>query len=335
MRFTATFQSINQNAKRLLLVSLAVAMSFVPLVLSTSTAQAASTATLLYEKTIDSRTLELYIYSPLTGAPVKSVRLIVPDGWSKKSANKYPALWLLHGGLDTYESWMKNTTIKDMVNQHQVVVVMPDTSWCSSYTDWLDPTGPQWETYLTSQLRDLLSNSYAVDGTNAAVAGISMGGLGSMKLAEQHPDMFKAVASFSGNVDPLHAYNGSVDGPDLPGLACASDWRRVWGDYNTPAQRTVWERNDPYMQADKLAQMKYVYISAGDGITDPLNKNMFFFGDPVEKQVRAQADGLSNKLKGLNIPAETNFTVGTHTWPYWQKNLQQALPGLLNAINVQ
>jgi len=292
-----------------------------------------------YEKTVDSHTIDIYINSPLTDAGlwVKSVRLIVPDGWSKTSAKKYPALWLLHGGGDNNESWTKNTDIEELVAKKQMVVVMPDTSWCSAYSDWYDAKGPRWETYLTNDLRNLLDSKYAVDGSNAAVAGLSMGGLGSLKLAEQHPDMFKAVASFSGNADPLHAYSNSTDGVDYPGVSCGADWKRIWGDNTISAQHAIWERNDPYVQADKLAQMRYVYIASGDGLTDPMNGGsiMSMMPDPVEKQVNVEAQALLAKLQGLNIPADSHFYTGTHSWPYWQDELHRSLPGLLGSIGVQ
>jgi S-formylglutathione hydrolase FrmB len=321
----------------MLIALAAIALGVAPVALHASTATAASATTVSYEKTIDSHTVELYINSPLTDAGlwVKSVRLIVPDGWSKNSAKKYPALWLLHGGGDDYSSWTKNTDIQKIVAEKQVVVVMPDTSWCSAYSDWLDPKGPRWETYLTNDLRNILNTKYAVDGSNAAVAGLSMGGLGALKLAAQHPDMFKAVAAFSGNADPLHAYDNTTDGPDLPGVSCAADWKRVWGDYSIPTQHAIWERNNPYSLADKFAQMRYVYLSSGDGLSDPLQGGAVMMPDPVEKQVNVETQALNNKLHDLNIPTDSHFYTGTHSWPYWQEELHRSLPGLLQAINVQ
>ncbi|HSW99517.1 MAG TPA: alpha/beta hydrolase family protein [Patescibacteria group bacterium] len=334
------FKKIRTGA-RLLLIGLAILAvgAGTPVVAYAPKTQAAASTKVSYEKTVDSHTIDIYINSPLTDAGlwVKSVRLVVPDGWSKSSAKKYPALWLLHGGGDNNESWTKNTDIETLAVKHQVIVVMPDTSWCSGYSDWYDTTGPRWETYLTNDLRNLLDSKYAVDGSNAAVAGLSMGGLGSLKLAEQHPDMFKAVASFSGNADPLHAYSNSSDGVDYPGISCGANWKRVWGDDTIPAQHAIWERNDPYVQADKLAQMKYVYIASGDGLSDPLNGGSIasMMPDPVEKQVNVEAHALVGKLQGLNIPADSHFYTGTHSWPYWQEELHRSLPGLLNSIGVQ
>jgi pimeloyl-ACP methyl ester carboxylesterase len=80
-----------------------------------------------------------------------------------------------------------------------------------------------------------------------AVAGNSMGGLSTLKFAENHPGMFKAAASFSGNVDPLHGYSGGSDGFDKPGLAC-------WADWPLPGQRVL-DRPDGLSPAGEITQV--------------------------------------------------------------------------------
>jgi S-formylglutathione hydrolase FrmB len=57
------------------------------------------------------------------------------------------------------------------------------------------------------------------------IAGLSMGGYGALQYATAHPELFRAVASFSGVVDP----NGL--GQDL-----AID-PMAWGDRDKQAER--------------------------------------------------------------------------------------------------
>jgi S-formylglutathione hydrolase FrmB len=302
-----------------------------------SHAKAAGSTRVLYERRADANTLDLSVNSSSADGPVKTVRVLVPNGWSKNSAKTWPTLWLLHGGMDDSSSWLKGTDIKNFVAHHNIMVVIPDTSWCSAYTDWWNydkTSSPAWETYITSDLRDLMATQYHASSTNAAVAGPSMGGLGALKLAEQHPDMFKAAASFSGNVDPLHAYDNMADGPDYPGLSCLADWKRVWGDYTVPAQRAIWERNDPYVQASKLANLRYVYVSSGDGLTDPLQSEGGDT-DPVEQQINTQAHALVQKMNSLDIPVDAHFYAGNHTWTYWSQELNHALPEFLKVLGAE
>lgn len=323
-------RTVYTSVRTLALVGMAVVMATSAAVGVTSQAEAAAgDAKVASEKRVDAQTLELSISSPSIEGWRKTVRVLVPQGWSKTSPQKYPTLWLLHGGMDDSNSWLKNTEIKQLAASRNMMVVIPDTSWCSAYSDWYNGGKwgqPAWETYITEELRTLMETNYRADGSNAAVAGPSMGGLGAMKFAAHHPDMFKAAASFSGNVDPLHAYNNMVDGPDLPGLSCFADWKRVWGDYKTTVGRALWERNDPYVQADKLASQKYLYVASGDGVAA---------NDAVEKQVYKQSQALVQKLQSLNIPVDSHFYSGNHTWPYWNQELKRALPGVTSALNVQ
>ena len=301
-------------------------------------ATAPNQAKVMDEKWRDSRSLELTISSPSVGDKPKKVLLLVPKGWSKKSQQTWPTLWLLHGGGGNHNDWIKNTDVEKVTRNLPVIVVMPETSGCSAYSDWWNDGKkgpPAWETYLTKEVRTILETDYRASNKRA-IAGLSMGGLGALKLAAHHPGMFQAAASFSGNVDPLHGYNNGKTGPDLPGLGCIlswkrlDDWKRVWGDYRIPAQRAIWQQNSPYEQAEKLANLDYLYVSSGNGLSNPLKVGLDF--DPVEQEVHRQAKGLVQKLQLLKIPVTSHFYEGNHTWPYWQRELHRALPQIMEVL---
>lgn len=289
-------------------------------------ARAADGATVIGERPVSGhpRMLDLQVRSPSIDSVlhVKWVRLILPPGWSKDADRTWPTLWLLHGGLDDNLSWTRNTDIEALSADRDAIIVMPDTSWCSAYSDWWnhgDGGAPRWETYVTSELPRILTAGYRAGGERA-VAGMSMGGLGALKLAAAHHGMFAAAASFSGNVDPLHSYDNERSGPDLPGLGCGADWKRVWGDPDVPAQHDIWVRNDPYDQAASLAGVR-LFVSAGTG------------SDPAESTVYPQSAALVAKLRGLGIPVTWDpVTGGGHDWANWNAELTKAFPTLMSAI---
>jgi S-formylglutathione hydrolase FrmB len=277
-------------------------------------------ATVSGESWVDGRTLDLTITSPSTERATSKVRILLPTGWSKTATRTWPTLYVLHGGFDDYKSWTGKTDIEQLSANRQAIIVMPDTSWCSAYTDWWNygkGGRPKWETYVTTEIPQLLERGYRAN-TTRAIAGNSMGGLGAMKLAANHNTMFKAAASFSGDVDPLHQYAGG-SGVSTPGLACFADWKRVWGDPAVPAQRAIWEANDPWNQAAKLRGLSLYFSSGGTS-------------DMVEAQVDKETHGVVTKLQSLGIPATTHFYTGTHTWSYWQNELHAAYPQLMAAI---
>jgi S-formylglutathione hydrolase FrmB len=271
---------------------------------------------------VDATTLDLTITSPSTERATAKVRLLLPPGWSADATRTWPTLYLLHGGFDDYTSWYSKTDIAALAADEDVIVVLPDTSWCSAYSDWWNYGNggrPKWETFLTTEIPQILSRGYRANATRA-VAGNSMGGLGAMKLAANHASLYVAAASFSGDVDPLHQYAGGT-GVSTPGLACAADWKRVWGDPAVPAQRAIWERNDPWNQAAKLDGLS-LYLSSGGQ------------GDAVEAQVDKETKGLATKLDSLGIPVTTHFYDGGHDWTAWNNELNRAWPQLMGALGL-
>lgn len=277
-------------------------------------------ATVSGEAWVDGRTLDLTITSPSTERSTSHVRLLLPSGWSRTATRTWPVLFVLHGGFDDYKSWTSKTDIEQLAASRQAIIVMPDTSWCSAYSDWWNygrGGRPKWETYLTTEIPQILERGYRA-GTSRAIAGNSMGGLGAMKIAANHNTMFQAAASFSGDVDPLHQYAGGT-GVTTPGLACLADWKRVWGDPAIPAQRAIWEANDPWNQAAKLNGLS-LYLSSGGQ------------GDFVEAQVDKETRGFVTRLQSLGIPVTAHFYRGTHSWSYWQHELHAAFPQLMAAI---
>jgi S-formylglutathione hydrolase FrmB len=59
----------------------------------------------------------------------------------------------------------------------------------------LQHSGPRWETFHTTELPSLLTQQYPAS-TLAAVARVSMGGLGAMDYTARHPGMFAVAGSF-------------------------------------------------------------------------------------------------------------------------------------------
>ena len=312
-----------RSLRRVLLIAVVLATVLVGAT-GTSPAGAAPTAdtgaTVTGESRVDSQTLDITIASPSTEQSTRKVRLLLPSGWSKTATRTWPVLFVLHGGFDDYRSWTKNTGIEQLAASRQAIIVMPDTSWCSAYTDWWNygkGGRPKWETFLTTEIPQILERGYRAS-TTRAIAGNSMGGLGAMKIAANHNTMFRGAASFSGDVDPLHQYPGGT-GVSTPGLACFADWKRVWGDPAIPAQRAIWERNNPWNQAHKLAGLSLFLSSGGTK-------------DMVEAQTHKETVGLASKLASLGIPVTTHFYDGGHNWTAWNAELTRAWPQLMASI---
>ena len=285
-------------------------------------------ATVVHEERVGPRIIDLEIRSPALGTTA-TVRLLTPDGWTgAQTSRRWPALYLLHGCCDTYKSWTRSTDTEELPQLRKVLVVMPDAGAVGFYSNWYGTggePGPAWETFHLTELRQLLERDYGA-GPRRAVAGLSMGGLGAMGYAARHPGLFGAAASFSGLLHPLqHA-------DFLLGLfsAYTPDPRAIWGD--PTSDDAIWARHDPTELAGRLNRIR-LFVSSGNGRPGPLDRSAQGT-DRIESTVLRESRAFVSRLHELHIPVQADFYgPGTHTWPYWQRELERALPTLLQALN--
>lgn len=278
------------------------------------------------ERRLGERRMDLTLRSTALD-DVTTVRLLLPKGWSRDSGRTWPALWLLHGGLDGYQGWSKSD-VAEMTENEQVIVVMPDGGKCGSYSDWYnggDGGPPRWATYHLKELLPLLESRYAASGERA-VAGYSMGGQGAMLYAAT--GNFRAAASFSGAV---HTLMPGADVAVFLGTTAGcfgTDWKRIWGDPR--GDREVWRAHDPYHLAARLRGVR-LYVAAGDG----RKRRGELFGDITEELAGKASRAFADRLKELGIPVETHFYGGRHNMTYWNRELRRALPMLLDSVGAK
>jgi putative tributyrin esterase len=228
-------------------------------------------------------------------------RVLLPKNYDG-SSRRYPALYLLHGLTGDFEDWTTRTNIAEYVRDLPFVVVMPDgeNSW---YTNAADNSG-KFEDYIDVDLVNDVEKKYHVIRSRygRAIAGLSMGGYGAMKLALKHPAQFVVAGSFSGALTParddeLGKALGGREGERL---------KRIFGDMGTDRRK----QEDVYAiaAAAKPAQTPYLYVDCGtnDGLLD---SNREF----------------AAILKKSGLAYEYHEVPGAHTWDYWDARIQAFL----------
>jgi diacylglycerol O-acyltransferase / trehalose O-mycolyltransferase len=315
-----------------LLTVLAVAVGAFPAVAAGPRASAPAHqrdgAYVVAQEQIGPHLVDLTIQSSALGRTAK-VRLLTPNGWEqRRHGDRWPVFYLLHGCCDTYDSWTRETDVEELRRLRNVLVVMPEAGPVGFYSNWWNHGvggPPAWETFHLRELRRLLERGYGA-GHRRVIAGLSMGGFGALSYAARNPGMFRAVASYSGVVHPL--YPGFPEG--LLGLLAAfgEDPLALWGD--PVAQRRIWEAHDPYYLAKRLRHTP-VFLSVGDGTAGPFDPPGAF--DEIEAGLSLQNHALAARLEKVGVPLRTDFYgPGTHTWPYWERELHRSLPMLLDAL---
>ena len=156
-----------------------------------------------------------------------SVEVILPESdqgigvTASGDASGKPALpkvlYLLHGYSDDHTIWQRRTSVERYAARHNLAVVMPAVNH-SFYCN--EVHGERYWDYVAEELPRQMQHFFRLSDKpeDTFVAGLSMGGYGTMKLALNFPERFGAAASFSGAADIVAMAARRKD-----------DWNRIFG----------------------------------------------------------------------------------------------------------
>ena len=255
----------------------------------------------------DSRLREESVQSAALGRTMR-YRVLVPDGYGL-SLRRYPVLVLLHGLTGDYRDWSTRSNVAEHSRDIPLVIVMPDgeNSW---YTNSAGDAAAKFEDYILNDLIQDVEKKYDVirSSYGRAIAGLSMGGFGAIKLSLKRPRRFVVAASFSGALPVARdAEFGSSLGKEYQRL------QQIFG----PAGSETRKANDLYALAAAMpsAQAPYIYVDCGtdDGL---LASNREFV----------------DVLKKAGLAYEYHEYPGAHTWNYWDARINEVLPLIMRKL---
>jgi putative tributyrin esterase len=244
------------------------------------------------------------VASPALGRTMK-YRVLLPEDY-EPSRERYRVLYLLHGLGGDYLDWSTRTDIGRFARSLPLIIVMPDgeNAW---YTNAAQ-NGPRFEDYIADDLVKDVERKYPVIRARygRAIAGLSMGGYGALKIALKHPGTFAVAGSFSGalgaadpSFDDARAYKESlyrVFGPPGSEVRGANDLTAIVG-------RAV------------VAGAPAIYMDCGTS-DDLLESNRT----------------LAAVLQKRGFAYEYHETAGAHAWDYWNRRIEAFLPWLMKAF---
>jgi putative tributyrin esterase len=229
-------------------------------------------------------------------------RILFPRGYEK--GGRLAVLYLLHGIYGDYKNWDTRTSLHNYAHNLHLLIVMPDAdnSW---YTNSVSVPADKFEDYIVKDLVSEIDGKYRTirERHARAIAGLSMGGYGAVKLALKYPELFAFAGSLSGAFNATR--NLDVLRPEFREKLLAVFGSE--GDTSRP-------ENDVFSLLDKPHQIPYPYVYVACGTGDSfLETNRAFV----------------RQLSARNFRYEYHETPGSHTWEYWDA----ALKPILRAIN--
>lgn len=269
-----------------------------------------------------------------------NVSLYVPDGAPPEGG--WPVLYLLHGLGGTSSDWETlgdiQATLDRMIGAAEIkplLVVMPAAgdSW---YVDSAAVGGPgNVETAITHDLVAAIETRWPVrhDAGGRAIAGLSMGGYGALRLAYGHPELFGAAASLSGAIwqnvpsDELDlplaqirllqesAYFHFIDedtvtvGVDLPPAG-----PHFGGAFGDPFDARLFNRLNVFTLLVRLIDR---------GV--PVPATFVTVGDDDSHKVWRGAIALLETMRAEGQDVEMRMTDGDHAWSVWKVSIVDAL----------
>jgi S-formylglutathione hydrolase FrmB len=283
---------------------------------------------------LDARQYAVRVLSPALGRAV-DIRILVPQHYDPRASRRYPALYLFHGTSGRASDWVQSGGAEATTERLPLITVMPDAGFDGDgggwFTDWVDTKtalGPsKWETFhITDVVPWVDANLRTIANRNGrAIAGLSQGGFGSTSYAARHPDMFCSVASFSGapeiSRDPdvtvgatgiIYATAYGLDGVE-PTV--------MFGDRVTDAIN--WQGHDPAYLIDNLRATE-IHLWTATGVNGPYDPQPNPAGTGIEYATHVSTVHFHQHLVEADVPSDYHdYVYGTHTWPYWARDLQQ------------
>ena len=255
----------------------------------------------------------LTIDSKILGKQVKYT-IYLPFDY-ETSSRYYPVVYLLHGMGDNDMGWMQfgeaNLIADEAIATREIppmILVMPDAG-VSFYINNFD-NSLRYEDFFIQEFMPFIEKTYRIRAEKRfrGIAGLSMGGYGTLNFALKYPDKFSACVAFSAAIFSSESVMQTNE----------QGWERV--------MKPLF---GPYKEGDARLTAHYKNNNAIDITTSK--------GKEAYNQLRIMLDcgdddfltddncRLHIHLNKLGIKHEFRMRDGAHNWLYWRSGLPVGL----------
>lgn len=244
-------------------------------------------------------------------------RVIFPANYKSEKTRRYAVVYLLHGLTGHFDNWSDKSKIAEHAAKYEYIFVMPegDNGW---YSDSGSVPNDKYESYIIQELLPEIDKNFrtVADKNHRVIAGLSMGGYGSLKFGLKYPEKFVLVGSFSGALQAASWTEKTI----------GSSWKTltdsiisVYGAENSATRQA----NDIFKivretPADKAKNLPFMYVSCGT------------------EDFLISANREFNRLIGeKNLLHEYRELPGDHNWKFWDAQILEFLQTSEKFIKVE
>ncbi len=244
----------------------------------------------------------------------KKFTIYLPPGY-ETSQKSYPVLYLLHGRGDDSAAWAQKGDLRAIADAsvrdgktEPMIIVTPD----AEVTFYLNQARGeyQWEDFFFQEFIPHIEKTYRCRAEKKfrSIAGLSMGGFGSLLYSLHHPEMFQTCYAMSAAVRTDDEIN------KLPFAEFQKRYKTMLGDIKEGDARITdfWNQNSVFFLVKKLP--------------DEQKKSVRYFLDCGDDDFLDTGNSLLHlAMRDAAIPHEYRVRNGGHTWEYWKASLPEAL----------
>jgi enterochelin esterase-like enzyme len=233
-----------------------------------------------------------------------------------ETANRsYPVVYLLHGYSDDNTGWLQFGEINRYADKAiaegtipPMIIVMPDaqTSWYINSYDGKE----KYEDFFIKEFMPYVEKAYRIktEKKYRGVAGLSMGGYGTLMYTMKYPQLFAAGAALSAAVFPD---DQMVTMPD-------NNWENVFGQ--------LYGRGLKGNDRINKAWQSYSILNMVQNKTADELKTVRYWIDCGDDDFLTKGNCLLHiALTEKKVPHEFRTRDGAHTWTYWRTGITDAL----------
>lgn len=231
-------------------------------------------------------------------------RVGIPKAYKEQSTTKrFPVIYLLHGLTGSYANWFDRTKLAEYALAHNFIIVTVDgaNGW---YTDSISNPNDKYETYIVKELIPEIDRTYRTVPTRDGrmIAGLSMGGYGSLKFGLKYPELFSLVGSFSGAI-------GAAEFTEKTAGNIGKSLDAIYGAEGSAGRAA----NDVFkltrdLTPEAIKALPFIYVSCGN-----------------EDFLIANNRDYMKVLTEKKIPHEYRQHPGVHDWVFWDDQIREFL----------